>query len=67
MLALLLQSPANKYVTINSIQNELPYRTLYAAVSYQTARRDLIKLHELKLVKTAENTFQLDRNILNAL
>lgn len=67
LLALLLQSPTSASVTINSIQNELPYRTLYAAVSYQTARRDLIKLHELKVVKTAENTFQLDRNILNAL
>jgi Fic family protein len=67
LLALLLQAPAGESVTINHIQQELPYRTLYAAVSYQTARRDLTKLHELRLLKIFENTFQLDREILNAL
>ncbi len=68
LLNLLLDAPDNKTVTINSIQTELPYRTLYANVSDRTARRDLTKLNELKLLATtSENQFQLDRQILNAL
>ncbi len=67
LLALLLEAPANESITMNSIRSELPYRTLYATVSDRTARRDLIKLHELKMLTTAAKTFQLDREILNAL
>ena len=67
LLNLLLDAPENKTVTINSIQRELPYRTLYATVSDRTARRDLTKLNELKLITSSGNRFQLDRQILNAL
>lgn len=67
LLNLLLDAPENKTVTINSIQRELPYRTLYATVSDRTARRDLTKLNELKLITSSGNQFQLDRQILNAL
>ena len=67
LLNLLLDAPEKKTITINSIQTELPYRTLYATVSDRTARRDLNKLNELKLITATGNQFQLDRQILNAL
>lgn len=66
-LSLLIESPENKAVTINGVQRELPFRTLYATVSDRTARRDLMKLHELNLLKTTKTGFKLDRQILNAL
>ncbi|NOY69837.1 MAG: Fic family protein [Deltaproteobacteria bacterium] len=66
-LSLLIEFPENKAVTINGVQRELPFRTLYATVSDRTARRDLMKLHELNLLKTTETGFKLDRQILNAL
>jgi len=67
LLNLLLESPENKTVTINGVLRELPFRTLYAKVSDRTARRDLMKLHELKLLKATENGYRIDRQILNAL
>jgi len=67
LLNLLLESPENKTVTINDVLRELPFRTLYAKVSDRTARRDLMKLNELKLLKASENGYQIDRQILNAL
>lgn len=66
-LSLLLESPENKAVTINGVLRELPFRTLYAKVSDRTARRDLMKLHELKLLKATEDGYKIDRQILNAL
>ena len=67
LLNLLLEAPADQTITINSIQRELPYRTLYATISDRTARRDLSKLQELKILTATKNSFQLDRMILNAL
>lgn len=67
LLNLLLEAPEGQIVTINGIQRELPYRTLYATVSDRTARRDLTKLHELKILTATKNNFKLDRKILNAL
>jgi len=67
ILNLLLESPENKTITINGVLRELPFRTLYAKVSDRTARRDLMKLHELKLLKTTGNGYKIDRQILNAL
>ncbi len=67
LLNLLIEFPDNKVVTINGIQRELPFRTLYAKVSDRTARRDLVKLHELKLLSATESGYRLDRQILNAL
>ncbi len=67
LLNLLLESPENKTITINGVQRELPFRTLYAKVSDRTARRDLMKLHELKLLKATEDGYKIDRHILNAL
>jgi Fic family protein len=67
LLNLLLESPENKTVTINGVLRELPFRTLYAKVSDRTARRDLMKLHDLKLLKATENGYKIDRQILNAL
>ncbi len=67
LLNLLLEAPAAQTITINSIQRELPYRTLYATVSDRTARRDLSKLQELKILTATKNSFQLDRMILNVL
>ncbi len=67
LLNLLLESPINKTVTINGVQRELPFRTLYAKVSDRTARRDLMKLYDLKLLKSTETGYRLDRHILNAL
>jgi len=67
LLNLLLDSSENKTVTINGLLRELPFRTLYAKVSDRTARRDLIKLHELRLLKATENGYKVDRQMLNAL
>lgn len=67
LLNLLLESPANKTVTINGLLRELPFRTLYAKVSDRTARRDLIKLHELRLLKDTGNGYKVDLQMLNAL
>lgn len=67
LLALLLEAPEDQVITASRLQSELPYRTLYAAVSDRTARRDLTKLLALKLVTANGTTFQLDRKILNAL
>lgn len=67
LLNLLLESPENTTVTIKGVQRELPFRTLYAQVSDRTARRDLMKLHELKLLKASKNGYTIDRRILNAL
>lgn len=67
LLNLLLDSSNNKTVTINAILRELPFRTLYAKVSDRTARRDLMKLHELKLLKVTAEGYKIDRHILNAL
>ena len=67
LLNLLIEDIENKYITINSIQRELPYRTLYSTVSGRTARRDLTNLYELKILKINGKKFQLDRKILNAL
>lgn len=67
LLYLLLEAPEGQVITINSIQRKLPYRTLYSTVSDRTARRDLTKLHELKILTSTKNEFQLDRQILNAL
>ena len=67
LLNLLLDAPENQTITISSIQRELPYRTLYSTVSDRTTRRDITKLHELKLITASGNQFQLDRQILNAL
>lgn len=66
-LNLLVELPKNHEVTINGIQRELPFRTLYASVSNRTARRDLMKLHELNLLKITGAGFMLDRQVLNAL
>ncbi|MFW8599853.1 Fic family protein [Desulfobacterota bacterium M19] len=67
LLNLLLESPKNKTVTINGVLRELPFRTLYAKVSDRTARRDLMKLHKLGLLKSTESGYKVDRQMLNAL
>lgn len=67
LLNLLLDAPEDQFVTINSIQRDLPYRTLYSTVSDRTARRDLTNLSELHVLRSNSGKFQLDRQILNAL
>ena len=67
LLNLLLDSPKHKTVTINTILRELPFRTLYNKVSDRTARRDLMKLHELNLLKATADGYKIDRHILSAL
>ena len=67
-LNLLLVAPANYHVTVQSMQRDLPFRTLYANVTDRTARRDIAKLQKMKLLKQQSGgTFILDREILNAL
>ncbi|MCI5158400.1 MAG: Fic family protein, partial [Candidatus Electrothrix sp. AUS1_2] len=67
LLSLLLQAPEEQCITVSSIRTELPYRALYASVSDRTAKRDLTRLLELKLVTAVGAALQLDRKILNAL
>ncbi len=65
LLNLLLDAQEDEIVTIKSVQRELPYRTLYAKVTDRTARRDLTKLHEKKILALTQKGYKLDRQILN--
>ena len=67
LLNLLLTLSPDFTITVQSIQRELPFRTLYVKVTDRTARRDIAKLNAMKLLKESDGMFMLDREILNAL
>jgi len=67
LLNILLESSPNCGITSQSIQRELPFRTLYVKVTDRTARRDITKLNAMKLLKESDGMYVLDREILNAL
>ncbi|UWX57501.1 hypothetical protein NY406_09880 [Chlorobaculum sp. MV4-Y] len=61
LLTLLLDDSSGKPFTLHELQQAMPYAMLYRKVSEMTARRDLKKLLDLKLlVLDADNRYSLN-------
>jgi len=63
LLRLLLETPTP--FTLRDLSVALPFRALYSNVSERTARRDVEKLADMKLLTQADNKFGLNLNCLD--
>ena len=67
LLLLLLERDEHSFFSLKALFNEMPFKIKYSGVSERTARRDLIKLEKMELLKTEGTTYYLNWRILDAI
>ena len=67
LLLLLLEKDEHYSFSLKTLFDEMPFKIKYSGMSERTARRDLIKLGKMELIKTKAATYYLNWRTLDAI